>query len=121
MRRADWELGNPERSERKQGRPHIDEVPREQVEAKSAMAQRQRSTEGKTTPAHTGPGQRPGGGAALEVPGGRASLVLEAVFDAPLAASPKRRRIIWKSKLQGEGEGARDSTRGAIGGPASPA
>ena len=35
--------------------------------------------------------------------GGRASLVLEPVLDAPLATSPKRGITIWEGKSQGEG------------------
>ena len=51
--------------------------------------------------------------------GGRASLVLDATFDAPLATYPKRGRTIWNGNPQGDGDAAQDSTRGAIGWPAS--
>ena len=53
------------------------------------------------------------------VPGGGASLVLEAVLDAPLAISPKRGRTIWEDKSQGEGTSARlNSTRYWLDSPA---
>lgn len=78
------ELGRRETGERKHRRPRSEETAPSELRTTARMAQRRSPSRRQDRACAVGSWGK----------GGWASLVLEAIFDAPLAASPERERTI---------------------------